>query len=172
MKMATGINQDPSIRRPIVQSNSYMVTSEFAKHCKKLAPKYKVSPCYEFVEWHQAETTNQVLHPGMEWDTTEDEDHNEFKYYAGNGASIINQSKYTLKQMLNGNVTHIVTWKFSQDDFYNHLWNQRFWSDDPNLEEGELIPYIIVGKTPTIDVLNQLRENKSERYVQLPQFML
>ena len=53
----------------------------------------------------------------MEWDTTEGEDHNEFKYYAGNGASIINQSKYTLKQMLNGNVTHIVTWKFSQDDF-------------------------------------------------------
>ena len=94
------------------------------------------------------------------------------KYYARNGASIINQSKYTLKQMLNGNVTHIVTWKFSQDDYYNRLWNERFWSDDPDLEAGEQIPYIIVGKTPTIDVLHQLRENKSERYVQLPQFML
>jgi len=108
----------------------------------------------------------------MEWDTTEGEDHNEFKYLAGNGASIINKSKYTLRQMLNGNVTHIVTWKFSETDYYNSLWNERFWSDDPDLEAGEQIPYIIVGKTPTMDVLNQMYETKSERYVQLPQFVL
>jgi hypothetical protein len=153
----------------VIKLYSYTVTSEFAEHCKRLAATYRVSPCYEFVEWHQVETTNQILHPGMEWDTTEGEDHNEYKYYADNGASIINQSKYTLKQMLNGNVTHIVTWKFSEDEY---LWNQRFWSADPKLEEGELIPYIIVGKTPTIDVLNQLQENNSERYVQLPEYIV
>lgn len=151
--------------------NLYTVTSEFAARCKRLASGYRASPCYEFVEWHQAEITNQVLHHGMEWDTTEGEEHLEYKYYAKIGASIKNKSMYTYKQMLNGNVTQIVTWKFSEDSSTNWKWNQRFLSG-PELEVGEQIPYIIIGKTPTIDVLNQLQENNSERYVQLDEYIV
>ena len=81
------------------------------------------------------------------------------------------KSMYTYKQMLNGNVTQIVTWKFSEDSSTNWKWNQRFLSG-PELEVGEQIPYIIIGKTPTIDVLNQLQENNSERYVQLDEYIV
>ena len=142
-----------------MQSSSYTVTADFMRHCIKLQPDMKVSAFYEFVEWAQAEDPNndEVLYKGFEWDTTEGKDHNEYKFEAGHGALIVTDSLYTIKQLLNGKVTHVKNWKFSQDDRYNLHWNEKIRTG--NVVEGEDIPYIILGKTPAQVVLNYLKEN-------------
>ena len=107
------------------------------RHCIKLQPDMKVSAFYEFVEWAQAEDPNndEVLYKGFEWDTTEGKDHNEYKFEAGHGALIVTDSLYTIKQLLNGKVTHVKNWKFSQDDRYNLHWNEKIRTG--NIVEGE-----------------------------------
>jgi len=155
-----------------VQSSSYTVTADFMRHWMAIQPDMKVSAGYEFVEWAQAlnPNNNEVLYKGYEWDTTEGKDHNEYKYEAGHGALIVTESLYTIKQLLNGKVTHVKNWKFSEDDRYNVHWNEKIRTCD--IVEGETIPYIILGKTPAKDVLDYLKQNHTKRYVQLPQFML
>ena len=79
------------------------------RHWMAIQPDMKVSAGYEFVEWAQAlnPNNNEVLYKGYEWDTTEGKDHNEYKYEAGHGALIVTESLYTIKQLLNGKVTHV-----------------------------------------------------------------
>ena len=159
MRTEIGTRPDPSTKKQIGQSNSYTVTSEFAQHCKRLEPKFKISPWYEFVEWAQAAdpTNTEVLYKGFAWDTTDGEDRNEYKYEALSGALIITSTEYTLNQMLNGKVTHIVTWKTTNE------WNNKLRTYD--IKEGDVIPYTITGKTPSIVVLKYLKENDAVRYV-------
>jgi hypothetical protein len=155
-----------------VQSSSYTVTSDFMRHWKKVQPKMKVSAGYEFVEWAQGAdlNNNEELYKGFEWDTTEGEDHNEYKYQNWNGALIVTESLYTIKQLLNGKATHIKTWKFAEDDRYNKHWDEKIRNFD--IVEGDCIPYIILGKTPAQVVIDYLKQNHTTRYVQLPQYVI
>ena len=132
----------------------------------------KVSAFYEFPEWAQAADPNndEVLYKGFAWDTTEGKDHNEYKFEADNGALIVTDTLFTVKQMLNGKVTHIKNWIFSEDKDENKYWNDKVRFLD--IVEGNEIPYIIRGKTPAQVVLNYLRENHTKRYVQLPEYMI
>jgi|TARA_B110000908_G_C10267011_1_gene465198 hypothetical protein len=104
---------------------------------------------FEFPEYHQASLNNgHILYEGFEYDTTHKFFGNcDFKHV--NAKQQIHISKYIYDKLCKGIIEHIVTWKFVDRNWKQHL------------AENDIIKYDVLDYISTDDILRAISDNTS-----------
>tara|TARA_X000001036_G_C20132423_1_gene583854 strand:- start:52 stop:498 length:447 start_codon:yes stop_codon:yes gene_type:complete len=145
-----------------------MVTSDFLEESYSKKDKYAQpgGPLYEFAEIAMAAdpNNNEVLSNHWSCDTIDGNDRIDYGYHGANGMSIVTPTLSKVRGIRDGFITHFAPWTFNYyDDRYNKHWLDKFTNWD--IEVGENIPFVILGRVPVQDIIDQLNKTKSTKYV-------